>query len=119
MGKMTKETFAASLAARKKNHALRRKLVTDFGGKLGDYYPSKIWATMRERGIPNNDVPAVLIPKGIDAFETLSAIPLDSPIFDKPAPRKYVRKKPAAPATTDNKAMARQLIEMALKLLGE
>ena len=113
MGIITNNTRSANLAARKRNSAARKKLAAEHGGKPGDYYPSKIWATMKERGIPNQNRPAYLLPE-----QPSETIPLDSPIFDKPAPKTYKKKELVINKGVDNKAIARQLIELAVKLLG-
>ena len=109
MGIITNNTRSANLAARKRNSAARKKLAAEHGGKPGDYYPSKIWATMKERGIPNQNIPAYLLPE-----QPSETIPLDSPIFDKPTPKK---KELAIKKGMDNRDTARRLIELALVLL--
>ena len=113
MGIITDNTRSANLAARKRNAKLRKGLADHHGGKPGDYYPSKIWVTMKERGISNLNIPDFLLPK-----QPSETIPLDSPIFDKPAPKTYKKKELVINKGVDNKAIARQLIELAVKLLG-
>lgn len=100
---------AADISRRKKM-ALRAKLAEKYGGTTGEYFPSRIRATLLRREIPLANVPASLLEHTV---ETTNEIPLDSPIFDKPAKKP----KAAKPKPESDRELVLKLLQLAVKFL--
>ena len=100
--------------SRRVNMTARAKLAKEYGGSVGDYFPHCIRKTILERSIPLASVAPRLLTHAKE-LPIGGEIPLDHPMFEKPA--KKPGPKPKAAKLESDRELVLKLLQLAVKFL--
>ena len=110
MATFSPKARTAAENSRRVNMTARAKLAKEYGGSVGDYFPHCIRNTILERSIPLASVAPRLLTHAKE-LPIGGEIPLDHPMFEKPA------KKPKAAKPESDRELVLKLLQLAVKFL--